>query len=147
MAGMEEMAPSPQMFNGPMMRHRMMMHMAFYWGTEAEVLFSDWPGRDKRMYAVSLVLVFVLAFLAELTHCRFFKPHSNHVVARFFQTFLHCIRVGLNYLVMLALMSFNAGVYLVAVAGHTLGFFLFGSRVFMKSSCPAKTSDIPPMSC
>ncbi|GAV78328.1 Ctr domain-containing protein [Cephalotus follicularis] len=149
MAGMGEMAPSPSeyKFNGTM-RHKLMMHMTFYWENAAIVLFPHWPGRDTHWYAVSLVFVFLLAILVEwLSNCRFLKPDSNQVVAGFVQTFLQCIRVGLNYLAMLAVMSFNGGVFLAAIAGHTLGFFFFGSKVFKKSSSPAKPSDLPPLDC
>ena len=101
------------------------------------------------MYALALVFIFVLAFLVEwLNHSRLIKPGSSNVSAGLVQTFLHTMRVGLAYLVMLALMSFNGGVFLMAVAGHTLGFLLFGSRVFNKNTeMLSKTSDLPPMSC
>ncbi|KAJ4831078.1 hypothetical protein Tsubulata_046153 [Turnera subulata] len=142
-------APPPM--NGTMMhRHKMMMHMTFFWGTKAEILFSGWPGARAGMYALALVLVFVLSFVVEwLSHCQLISPGSTHVAAGLLQTLLHTFRVGLAYMVMLAVMSFNAGVFLAAVAGHALGFFFFGSRVFKKSSPPDahKTSDLPPMTC
>ncbi|XVE59338.1 hypothetical protein DITRI_Ditri05aG0038100 [Diplodiscus trichospermus] len=128
----------------------MIMHMTFFWGKNAEILFSGWPGTGTGMYVLALIVVFLLGFLVEwISHSQLIKPDStSHVVAGLVQTLLHALRVGLAYLVMLAIMSFNGGVFLAAVAGHTLGFLLFGSRVFRKSSSPAgKTSDLPPMSC
>ncbi|KAM1995791.1 hypothetical protein ACFX15_028808 [Malus domestica] len=149
--GMGGMAPPPpsSMTNGTTMHHTMMMHMTFFWGTEAEVLFSKWPGTNTGMYYVSLFFVFALAVLVEwLSHCRLIRPSASDVISGLAQTFLHAIRVGLAYLVMLAVMSFNAGVFLVAVAGHTVGFLLFGSRVFKKKpDVDEKGSDLPPMRC
>ncbi|PRQ34273.1 putative Ctr copper transporter [Rosa chinensis] len=146
---MGSMAPPPSMNGTTTMPHqKMMMHMTFFWGTTAEVLFSRWPGTKTGMYYVALLFVFALAVLVEwLSHCRIIKVGSGHVAAGLIQTLLHCLRVGLAYMVMLAVMSFNAGVFLVAVAGHTLGFLLFGSRVFRKPVEDEKGSDLPPMSC
>ncbi|XP_015575496.1 copper transporter 1 [Ricinus communis] len=155
MPGMGGMTPSSTMNNtnstggGMMMHHhKMMMHMTFFWGENAEILFSGWPGARTGMYVLALIFVFVLSFLVEwLSHSRLIKPGSPHVTAGLIQTLLHTMRVGLAYLVMLAVMSFNGGVFLVAVAGHCLGFLIFGSRVFKKTPPAAKTSDLPPMSC
>ncbi|XP_044505525.1 copper transporter 1-like [Mangifera indica] len=128
-----------------------MMHMTFFWGKNSEILFSGWPGTSSGMYALALIFVFVLAFLVELfSHSKSIRSESNHAVAVLIRTFLHAIRVGLAYLVMLAVMSFNGGVFLAAVAGHALGFFLFGSRVSNKSTPPpppVKTADPSSMSC
>ncbi|WCJ20417.1 copper transporter 2 [Euphorbia peplus] len=127
--------------------HKMMMHMTFYWGKEALILFKRWPGDRSGMYFLSLIVVFVLAFFVEfLSHSQIIKSGSSNLSAGVIQTLMHFIRVGLAYMVMLAVMSFNVGVFLVAVVGHTLGFLIFGSRVFKKTS-PAQTSDLPPMSC
>ncbi|XLS49456.1 hypothetical protein HN51_010133 [Arachis hypogaea] len=116
-----------------MMKRRHFMHMTFFWGTKSEVLFDQWPGDSRGMYALALLFVFVMSFLVEwLSHTRFMKPGSNKLSAGLCQTVLHLLRVGLAYLVMLALMSFNAGVFLMAVLGHALGFFFFGSRAFAK---------------
>ncbi|KAB2089374.1 hypothetical protein ES319_A03G057100v1 [Gossypium barbadense] len=149
--GMEGMAPTSQSTNGTLM----MMHMTFFWGNIAEILFSGWPSRrGAGMYALALIFIFVLAFLVEwLSHSRLIKllgEGSSNVLAGVVQTLLHAIRVGLAYLVMLAVMSFNGGVFLMAVAGHALGFLLFGSRVFKKSTemfLDDNTSDPPPMAC
>uniref|UniRef100_A0A5B7BWK0 Copper transport protein n=1 Tax=Davidia involucrata TaxID=16924 RepID=A0A5B7BWK0_DAVIN len=155
MHGMGGMTPSSPAMNGSGMsgmHHHMMMHMTFFWGSKAEILFSGWPGTRSGMYVLALIFVFALAVLAEwLSHCNLIKDGSNHVAAGLIQTVVHAVRVGLAYLVMLAVMSFNGGVFLVAIAGHTLGFLLFGSRLFKRSPPPpppsGKTADLPPMSC
>ncbi|XP_022156086.1 copper transporter 1-like [Momordica charantia] len=87
------------------------------------------------MYVLALLFVFALAFLVEcLSHSRLIKEDSSAAAAGLIRTLLHTVRVGLAYLVMLAVMSFNVGVFLVAVGGHCLGFFLFGSRFFKQST-------------
>ncbi|KDP42174.1 hypothetical protein JCGZ_02904 [Jatropha curcas] len=145
--------PSSTMNKTTMMHphNKMMMHMTFFWGKNAEILFSGWPGTRAGMYVLALIVVFAFSFLVEwLSHSHLIKPGSSNLFAGLIQTFLHALRVGLAYLVMLAVMSFNGGVFLVAVAGHTLGFLIFGSRAFKKTSSPpplAKSVDLPPMSC
>ncbi|KAL1323939.1 hypothetical protein HN51_034150 [Arachis hypogaea] len=88
-----------------------------------------------------------MSFLVEwLSHARFMKPGSNKLSAGLGKTVLHLLRVGLAYLVMLALMSFNAGVFFMAVLGHAFGFF-FGSRALAKPHNDKRYDDLPPMSC
>lgn len=145
------MSPPPANSSGmPGMNHMEMMmdHMTFYWGKEGQVLFSGWPGRRSGMYALALIFVFVVAIIVEwLSQCRPVKPGSKHVGAGLVQTLLHVIRMGLSYLLMLALVSFNGGVFFVVVAGHAVGFLVFRSRVFrgtdMSSEKSRKTYDLP----
>ncbi|KAF6161063.1 hypothetical protein GIB67_007704 [Kingdonia uniflora] len=112
-------------------RMSMMMHTALYWGKAYEILFKEWPRASTGMYVLALVFVFVLGMLVELlSHYKLVKPGSNYVMAGVVQTIVHAIRVALAFLIMLALMSFNVGVFLVAVAGRTVGYFFFGSGVF-----------------
>ncbi|MCE5167478.1 Copper transporter 6, partial [Datura stramonium] len=105
-----------------MNHHHMMMHMTFFWGKNAEILFSGWPGYDNLgMYILALVVVFFIAIFIEfLSHSNYIN--GNHVVAGLLQTTLYGLRTGLGYVVMLAVMSFNGGVFLVAIVGHSLGF-------------------------
>ncbi|GLT92621.1 hypothetical protein SLE2022_104510 [Rubroshorea leprosula] len=119
-----------------------LLHRSFYWGHNSVILFSGWPGSSPGMYALALIFVFVLAVMVEwLSYCSFIKPGANKVGAGFFQTGLYAVRAGLSYLVMLALISFNGGVFLVAIFGHAVGFLIFGSRAFRKSD---KSPDLPP---
>lgn len=134
-----------------------MMHMTFYWGKNAEILFNGWPGTHTGMYVLSIFLVFALAFMVEgLSRSRLIKARGNGVVSDVLLTVLHTVRMGIAYLVMLAVMSFNGGVFVAALAGHALGFLVFATRVFglgnKSSEDPdippyQKTSDLPPMSC
>ncbi|KAL2508409.1 Copper transporter 6 [Forsythia ovata] len=151
MGGGMGMSSSPP--PGAVHHRHMMMHMTFFWGKNTEILFPGWPGYDhSAMYILALVVVFFLAFIVEwLSHCNYIRESSNRLALGLLQTLMYAIRIALAYMVMLAVMSFNGGVFLVAIAGHTAGFFVFGSRVFKKQSPPpevlGKNSDLPPMSC
>ncbi|KAL5697546.1 hypothetical protein ACHQM5_028677 [Ranunculus cassubicifolius] len=144
--GMHQNMPSPS--TNTTIHHKMMMHMTFYWGKNAEILFSKWPGTSTGMYIVALLFIFILSMSIEwLSHSRLIKQGSSHGLLK---TLLHTVRVGLSYLVMLALMSYNGGVFIMAVAGHSIGFLLFGSRVFKQEDDideDEKQSDLPPMTC
>ncbi|KAK9734770.1 hypothetical protein RND81_04G162400 [Saponaria officinalis] len=140
-------SPSP---SSPMMmrpKRRMMMHMTFYWGSDALILFRGWPGTSLGMYLFALVVVLVLALVQEfLSRSTIISTRvGNGPVSGLLKALLHAARMGVAYLVMLAVMSFNVGVFIAAVVGHALGFFL-ASRVF-GSGDDHKGSDVGPMSC
>nr|XP_043610736.1 copper transporter 6-like [Erigeron canadensis] len=154
MNGMTDMPPSPTTTNQTQpMHHHTMMHMTFFWGKNGEILFSGWPGTSSGMYALVLIFVFLLAFLVEfLSHTNLARNGSGRVTVGLLQTLIHTIRAALAYMVMLAVMSFNGGVFLMAVAGHALGFLVFGSSVFKRQPPPPlssmvgdKSSDQSPM--
>lgn len=113
-------------------RKRMIMHMTFYWGKDALILFKGWPGPNNiGMYALALIFVFFMALLVEWLADAMSRMKSEGAASGLAQTMLYGLRVGIGNMVMLALMSFNVGVFLVAVLGHTLGFFFF--RVIIRS--------------
>ncbi|KAL6903543.1 hypothetical protein ACP4OV_004356 [Aristida adscensionis] len=116
--------------------------MAFFWGERAVVLFPGWPGaRGVGAYVLCLIFVLALATLTEaltaMSRCIARRSGgagrdggggaSGRSAALL--TAAHAARMGMAYLVMLAVMSFNVGVLLAAIAGHALGFFLARSRV------------------
>ncbi|KAL3826058.1 hypothetical protein ACJIZ3_022087 [Penstemon smallii] len=105
----------------------------FYWGKESQFLFSGWPDNNSGMYALALILVFFLAILVEfLSNLNLVKPGSNRVATVFFQAGIHAIRAGFAYIVILAVASYNGGVFIAAVLGHAVGYVIFGSRLAKK---------------
>lgn len=109
----------------------MMMHMTFFWGSHAEILFKNWPGSNKGMYVLSLIIVFAMAVLVEwISNSNFIKQDMCNKTTGVLQTLIHGLRIGIGYLLMLALMSFNGGIFVAVVGGHVVGFFIFGSRFF-----------------
>ncbi|XP_074266377.1 copper transporter 6-like [Silene latifolia] len=147
--------PSPSSMGMQPKHSMMMMHMSFYWGHEAEILFTGWPGSSTGMYVLSLFVVFLLAFLVEwISRTRVVnRVTDNKVVAGVLLTVLHAIRMCLAYFVMLAVMSFNVGVFIVAVVGHALGFLVFTSGAFgsgldqEEEDRGYKPSVLPPLTC
>ncbi|CAH2069445.1 unnamed protein product [Thlaspi arvense] len=128
-------APSPSAFFQHRRHHGGMMHMTFFWGRKTEVLFDGWPGNNLTMYWICLATIFVLSAATEWVSrlgCMKVGPASFGV--GLVQTLVFTVRAGLSYLVMLAVMSFNGGVFLAAMAGFGLGFMFFGSRAFKDTS-------------
>ncbi|WOG92561.1 hypothetical protein DCAR_0311833 [Daucus carota subsp. sativus] len=113
--------------NAGHVHHHTLAHTAFYWGKNAVFLFSGWPGKSSGMYALALVVVFMLAVLVEFfTHVKLVPASSNRVAKGFFQTGIYGLRVGLAYMVMLSVISYNVGVFIAAMIGHAAGFAIFG---------------------
>ena len=125
-------APSPSAFFQHRRRHHGgMMHMTFFWGKNTEVLFDGWPGTSLTMYWVCLASIFVTSALSEwISRCGVMKVGPASFGGGLVQTLVYTVRACLSYLIMLAVMSFNGGVFLAAMAGFGLGFMIFGSRSF-----------------
>ncbi|XP_054785690.1 copper transporter 1-like [Prosopis cineraria] len=130
-------------------RRRIPIHKTLYWGHKAYVLSPCWPGDNAAMYGLALVFVFAMAVLVEwlsFTDMVKLKPGKNDdVVAGVLRTAIYGVRTGLSYMVMLAVMSFNGGVFIVAIVGHVIGFIVFGTQAIRKKKAGSdtdKTSDL-----
>ncbi|KAG6498001.1 hypothetical protein ZIOFF_045907 [Zingiber officinale] len=146
------MAPPPASSPAHPMGHGM-MHMTFFWGQRAAILFSGWPGdRGLGMYLLALAFVLVLAVLEEALSAasqRFSWRQASGGGSRgpaeaLLLTALHAVRLGLAYLVMLALMSFNGGVFLAAVVGHAIGFLFTRSGLLERQAARSGNAQQPP---
>ncbi|XP_050379446.1 copper transporter 2-like [Argentina anserina] len=112
----------------------MTMQMSFYWGRDVTVLFPKWPGNSQHNSGM-----YILIWSAALSVWPIIKQLSRSpVAAGLTQASLHALRVSLGYFVMLAVMSYNIGVFIAAVTGHTVGFFV------SKTSALAKSSELEP---
>ncbi|XP_010150233.1 PREDICTED: probable low affinity copper uptake protein 2 [Eurypyga helias] len=128
--------------------------MSFYFSDTAVLLFDFWSRRgvSRAGMALSVLLILLLAMLYEavkmgkavlLRRALRALPHSlsreslveseeggtGPAQGRWFwyhvgQTLFHVVQVVLGYMVMLAVMSYNAWVFLGAIVGSTLGYFV-----------------------
>ncbi|CAN6362453.1 unnamed protein product [Urochloa humidicola] len=130
----------------PMDNNMPTMHASFFWGYRVQVLFPNWPGdRDGAgMYVLCLVVVAALATVAEVLAAwslALSGRGSDALVWTLQVTWIHVLKVGLSYLVMLAIMSFNAGVFLAVLSGHGAGFLLV--RRWMLRGPATRDDDVP----
>nr|AFK47383.1 unknown [Medicago truncatula] len=135
------MAPgqSMPMSNGTMI---MNMQMSFFWGKNAIVLFSGWPNNSLGMYILAILFVFILALAAEvLSNQPSIKRGTNPLKGGLTQSGVYFFRISFIYLLMLAVMSFNVGIFIAAVFGHSLGFFVARSRAIAVANGEDQRSD------
>lgn len=126
-----------------------MMHMTLYWGIKVTLLFDSWKTDSWFSYLLSLLACFLFsAFYQYLEDRRIrFKaiavsnppqqptpvnaplltPKRRASSAKFATALLFGINSAVGYLLMLAIMSFNGGVFLAIVLGLTVGYVLFRS--------------------
>ncbi|KAK2645031.1 hypothetical protein Ddye_020226 [Dipteronia dyeriana] len=131
-----------------------MMHMTFYWGRTVTVLFDSWKTESWLGYALTLITCFLVsAFYQYLEVWRFRlillgagagggvaantsgidapllhrKVAGKYSAARIAGTLMFGVNSGLGYMLMLAVMSFNGGVFLAIVLGLTVGYLVFRS--------------------
>ncbi|XP_077230235.1 copper transporter 5-like [Tasmannia lanceolata] len=124
-----------------------MMHMTFYWGKSVTLLFDSWKTDSWPSYTLTLLAVFLFSAFYQYMEDRRLrfkklvtrKPspsittpllsplYNNRNSSKFSIALLFCINAAIGYLLMLAVMSFNGGVFISAVLGLSVGYFLFRS--------------------
>ncbi|XP_057957759.1 copper transporter 5.1 [Malania oleifera] len=126
-----------------------MMHMTFYWGRKVTLLFDSWKTNSWTSYAFTLLACLVLAAFYQFLEDRRIKfkllaagrPPAQSPIeapllqrkiagwgpAKFAGAFLFGINSAIGYLLMLAVMSFNGGVFIAVVAGLAIGYLLYRS--------------------
>lgn len=112
------------------MKH-MTMHMSFFWGKDDVVLFQGWRDGRLSMYILALAFVCLLVVVVEiLVASPPAKPGAYPMSIALIQASDYVVRMAHVYWVMLFVMSFNLGIFIVAVAGHALGCYLVKYRAF-----------------
>lgn len=115
----------------------MVMHMSLFWGKDVIVLFQGWPGNSLGMYILATIFVLFMAFLVELLSISpSFRPGRSWspLITSLIHAGAYALRMALAYMLMLSLMTFNIGIFIAAVAGHTLGRFFVKYRSFIVAS-------------
>lgn len=137
-------AGSMNMTPGSSNMHHMVMHMNFYWGKDVLILFQGWPKDSLGMYILALAFVFILSAAIEvLSIPHVVKSGSSPMIGLLIQATVYAVRMGLAYLVMLSVMSYNLGIFFVAVAGHGVGFLLVKIRALATAAAADQAGPDP----
>lgn len=114
----------------------MNMQMSFYWGKDVIVLFSGWPDSNSGMYVMALFFVLFLGAAIEMMTMlqAAVKPGTRPILGAFIQASVYIVRMCFAYMVMLSVMSYNIGIFVAALAGHGIGFFVVKIHALAKET-------------
>ncbi|GKV00037.1 hypothetical protein SLEP1_g12797 [Rubroshorea leprosula] len=146
-----------------------MMHMTFYWSREVTLLFSSWMTDSWLTYSLTLLACVVASAVYQyVEHIRFRLRQAGKSVQgtaaqldepllegrkaataakkwslmRIAEGLAFGVSSGLGYLLMLAVMSFNGGVFLAIVLGLTAGYLAFRTE-FVDETTGTADADSP----
>ncbi|XP_047974814.1 copper transporter 5.1-like [Salvia hispanica] len=125
-----------------------MMHMTFYWGRSVTILFDSWQTNSWPGYFLSLLALFLFAAFYQYMEERRLRlkllsaakpPPSSAAEAPLLSKLggrrwgpyqvagavLFGVNSAIGYCLMLAVMSFNAGVLVAVVVGLAAGYLAF----------------------
>ena len=113
----------------------MMMYMTFYQSNELTLLFKNLNSSDNGKYLCLLLIVFSMGLSIEalgylrqrnMTNSKFLANEDEVSMGqKLLLTFNYMIATTLAYALMLAVMSFNAGVFIATILGLSAGYFIF----------------------
>ena len=114
-------------------------------GTQVKYIFKGCETENAGTYSLALVVTFLMALAIEgLNFLRYHLQASaysklNQLIEkkdrqvytlsckiRFIISIIYVVSIFLSYMLMLAVMTFNAGVFIVTIVGLTTGYFIFG---------------------
>ncbi|KAF7817343.1 copper transporter 5.1-like [Senna tora] len=126
-----------------------MMHMTFYWSYKVTLLIDSWKTNSWTSYVLTLLACLLASSFYQYLENRririklFSSPtpqiqipllQSNiagdkaKLGLKFAGAILFGVNSAIGYLLMLAIMSFNGGVFIAVVLGLTIGYFFFRSE-------------------
>lgn len=124
--------------------------MTFYWGTTVTILFDAWSTNSYTSYAISLLVCFLIAVFYQFIEGWRIKlkllasspPQSADLNVPLIESkiagagkssskvagaVVFGVNSAIGYMLMLAIMSFNGGVFVAVVVGFAVGYFVFRS--------------------
>ncbi|CAN6682480.1 unnamed protein product [Malus baccata var. baccata] len=133
-----------------------MMHMTFYWSRQVTLLFDSWKTNTWTSYSLTLLACLIVpAFYQYLENLRVRikraasssspKSESDSPIRapllaaklggaggrfsawRLAESVLFGVNSAIGYMIMLAIMSFNGGVFVAIVVGLAIGYLAFRS--------------------
>eukprot|EP00699_Malawimonas_sp_californiana_P001643 EC715936.1.p1 GENE.EC715936.1~~EC715936.1.p1 ORF type:complete len:152 (+),score=20.77 EC715936.1:106-561(+) len=149
-----------------------MMHMTFYWGWDVTLLFDSWRtttdqggayfGSLVAIIALAIAYQWLVAFRVEresvlvrsnslqlkslngkdTSRVPMVFRHRVLVKGHLVNSLIYFVQVSIAYLLMLAVMSYNGGVFIAAMLGFAFGHFVFGLRRVVTGSEDAETGEV-----
>jgi solute carrier family 31 (copper transporter), member 1 len=123
----------------------MYSQLYFYMGTKVKYIFKSLETQSAGTYSLALVVTFLMAIAIEgLNFYRYHlqagaysqlneliekKDQSIYTLSckiRFIISITYFLSIFLSYMLMLAVMTFNGGIFLVTIFGLTIGYMIFG---------------------
>ncbi|OVA01400.1 Ctr copper transporter [Macleaya cordata] len=126
-----------------------MMHMTFYWGKNVTLLLDSWRTDSWLSYGLTLLACFIFSVFYQYLEDRRLRlkivanskpspPSMNtpllfparigsNPVKKFAMAMLFGVNSAIGYLLMLAVMSFNGGVFIAVILGLAFGYLFFRS--------------------